>query len=100
MSVDFSKAFNRIDHQSCLDRLQEKGPHEHFLFCITLEILSGKASRLPASVRRVPDPEIGEERPPEMDLTGEEESQFEDASLSEEWAAVKEEFNFFRRRRT
>ena len=48
MSIDFQKAFNRMDHQTCLDRLKVKGAGEHlvqlvaaFLFKRTMTVKAG-----------------------------------------------------------
>ena len=50
-SIDFQKAFNRMDHATCLERLRIKGAHPHlvkmvaaFLFNRTMSVRNGSAS--------------------------------------------------------
>ena len=57
MSIDFQKAFNRMDHQTCLDRLRAKGAQEHlvqlvgaFLYERTMTVKSGDSRSRPRVV--------------------------------------------------
>ena len=57
MSIDFQKAFNRMDHATCLQRLRHKGAPEHlvqlvgaFLYGRTMTVKIGQARSVPRGV--------------------------------------------------
>ena len=57
MSIDFQKAFNRMDHSTCLERLKFKGAQDHlvqlvaaFLFGRKMTVKTGEARSVPRTV--------------------------------------------------